>query len=178
VKRTLAVGKLNVLGLLQELISQSRMKSLVEDTIYELLGPYTLTSSLNVAFNSAVATRLVRTFQISEEKLRNSILSKPGIQRLIQMSAVLSKRYIRHFPQLDRILNLDPARYGIGYWRLMDRIMKCRLRAWMTVCLTHKALSRATSNSDLHALHDTFLAAGFTLRSRHVRILASRGFKF
>lgn len=39
------------------------------------------------------------------------------------------------------------------------------------------ALSRASSDTELHSLHDSYLASGFVLRPRHLKILASRGFK-
>lgn len=77
IKRTLAIGKLNVIEMLEDIVDRERLSKLAHETLYGLFGPYNSKNSLNVAWSASTANRLISNFCIKDSFIRKCILTYP-----------------------------------------------------------------------------------------------------
>ena len=161
IKRALALGRLNVMSLLEQVVPHAELVDLAHETLSEMCGPFTSNHSLNVPWSSVVANRLIKTFQISQDHIMKCILTKP------QEACTFTENF-KHFPVTRPYLKSRP--YPVWRW-VLDTFGP---HHELAVACMDDALSRAVADPELNDVHFLYLEAGFIFRPRHIKILACR----
>lgn len=162
IKRGLVCGRRSIVQAFDARIEQGKLSELAHDAIFEYFGPYSdLAASLNVAWKPTTANYLIETFKFDRQHIAKCILADP------KSFCTISEPYMQ-FPVTRAYLTASP--YAIWRW-ILDTFP---IDDEFCQAAFEDAICRAIGDSELHSLHIAYLNAGFILRPRHIRILASR----
>jgi hypothetical protein len=78
IKRAIAFGRPQVFEILDSLVEPKRLQKLVDETVFELFGPYIdRNTSLNVPWNPDAISRLINHYHVSSVVIGKALLTHP-----------------------------------------------------------------------------------------------------
>ncbi|KAJ3046277.1 hypothetical protein HDV00_000090 [Rhizophlyctis rosea] len=158
IKKGLQMARPSTLDALRRRIPDDELQGFAEDTIVDMFGP---ANGRGWNWVPESADYLMRVFNISEDVIARALFTHPEDDPLPNGGRA-------EFPATRCYMKANPC----PVWRWVLKTYGPEHH--FTLACFDDALSRASADRDLHAVHDTFLEAGVQFHPRHVKILACR----
>ncbi|KAI9363963.1 hypothetical protein DFJ73DRAFT_478754 [Zopfochytrium polystomum] len=154
VKRGLQMGRLCTVQVLRSMVKSAELQICAEEALFDLMGP----TLRGWSFHPDSLDFLMNNFPITESAMEIALMRVPG--------APIDRPDA--FPSTRSYMKANPC----PVWRWVLKTYGANHRFAMA-CFDD-AISRASADPDLHALHDVYLTSGIQFSPRHVKIVACR----